>query len=115
MAEVKSGKKAKKEAPLTETGDVQRVTDFLIKPESSVPRLDTSKWPLLLKVRRRTSPWFLALLPATASGATACVWRSPAAPPGAPHHIAAPTLPLVPEFRYPCQPGLPARLFSIRR
>ena len=54
MAEAKSAKKAKKEAPLTETGDVQRVTDFLIKPESSVPKLDTSKWPLLLKVRADT-------------------------------------------------------------
>ncbi len=29
--------------------EVQRASDFLIKPESSVPRLDTSKWPLLLK------------------------------------------------------------------
>ena len=51
MAEAKSAKKTKKEPPLTETGDVQRVTDFLIKPESSIPKLDTSKWPLLLKVR----------------------------------------------------------------
>eukprot|EP00878_Enallax_costatus_P001743 GHUV01001899.1.p1 GENE.GHUV01001899.1~~GHUV01001899.1.p1 ORF type:complete len:331 (+),score=57.85 GHUV01001899.1:337-1329(+) len=38
-------KKEKKEA----VGDVQQVTDFLIKPDKSAPVLDTSKWPLLLK------------------------------------------------------------------
>ena len=66
MAEVKSAKKAKKDAPLTDTGDVQRVTDFLIKPESSIPKLDTSKWPLLLKVRadniRHSRGHFVSLL-----------------------------------------------------
>lgn len=30
-------------------GDIQAKTDFMIKPESAVPKLDTSKWPLLLK------------------------------------------------------------------
>ncbi|KAG2495733.1 hypothetical protein HYH03_006331 [Edaphochlamys debaryana] len=30
-------------------GEVQQQTDFLIKPEQTVPKLDTSKWPLLLK------------------------------------------------------------------
>lgn len=29
--------------------DAQAVTDFLIKPDKSLPVLDTSKWPLLLK------------------------------------------------------------------
>lgn len=31
-------------------GEVQRNTDFLIKPEKVTPALDTSQWPLLLKV-----------------------------------------------------------------
>jgi H/ACA ribonucleoprotein complex subunit 4 len=30
-------------------GEAQRAGDFLIKPEAIVPKLDTSKWPLLLK------------------------------------------------------------------
>jgi H/ACA ribonucleoprotein complex subunit 4 len=30
-------------------GTVQQTTDFSIKPETTVPKLDTSKWPLLLK------------------------------------------------------------------
>jgi hypothetical protein len=36
-------KKSKTEAPVEET-------DFVIKPEKSTPKLDTSNWPLLLKV-----------------------------------------------------------------
>ena len=30
--------------------DIQESGDFLIKPESKVASLDTSQWPLLLKV-----------------------------------------------------------------
>eukprot|EP00198_Chlamydomonas_reinhardtii_P013963 XP_001703300.1 centromere/microtubule binding protein [Chlamydomonas reinhardtii] len=30
-------------------GEAQQRTDFLIQPEKTVPKLDTSKWPLLLK------------------------------------------------------------------
>lgn len=30
--------------------EIQETGDFLIKPESKVARLDTSQWPLLLKV-----------------------------------------------------------------
>ena len=30
-------------------GDIQAKSDFMIKPESATPQLDTSKWPLLLK------------------------------------------------------------------
>ncbi len=30
-------------------GALQRTTDFLIEPQKATPRLDTSKWPLLLK------------------------------------------------------------------
>lgn len=32
--------------------DIQHTEDFLIKPESRVAQLDTSQWPLLLKVGR---------------------------------------------------------------
>jgi hypothetical protein len=48
-------KSAKKEAKAAaaaggdSVGDQQRSGDFLIKPEAAVPKLDTSKWPLLLK------------------------------------------------------------------
>ncbi len=51
----KSAKKAAKEVSEpssngdTTVADIQRSSDFLIKPESAVPKLDTSKWPLLLK------------------------------------------------------------------
>lgn len=52
----KSAKKEKKAQEAQENGgaggsvgDAQRASDFLIKPESAVPKLDTSKWPLLLK------------------------------------------------------------------
>ncbi len=30
--------------------DTQRNTDLVIAPEKKTPKLDTSKWPLLLKV-----------------------------------------------------------------
>lgn len=43
----KSAKKAEK--PEQGVGEAQREGDFLIKPESATPKLDTSKWPLLLK------------------------------------------------------------------
>ena len=59
MADVKSPKKSKKDG--AQTSEVQRATDFLIKPESVTPKLDTSKWPLLLKVRR---PCILLSVPA---------------------------------------------------
>jgi H/ACA ribonucleoprotein complex subunit 4 len=50
MGEGKEKKsKDKKSKASDAVGDVQAVTDFLIKPEAIVPRLDTSKWPLLLK------------------------------------------------------------------
>ncbi|KAF6257961.1 centromere/microtubule-binding protein cbf5 [Scenedesmus sp. NREL 46B-D3] len=57
MGEGKKDKKDKKEkkaaaaaaAAGNGVGDVQAVTDFLIKPEKTGPALDTSKWPLLLK------------------------------------------------------------------
>ena len=42
------GKKDKGEAA-SSVSEIQRSSDFLIKPESTVPKLDTSKWPLLLK------------------------------------------------------------------
>lgn len=35
--------------PLSALGDEQAATDYLIKPQSFTPSLDTSKWPLLLK------------------------------------------------------------------
>uniref|UniRef100_A0A383W3S0 Uncharacterized protein n=1 Tax=Tetradesmus obliquus TaxID=3088 RepID=A0A383W3S0_TETOB len=55
MGEGKKDKKDKKEkkaaaaAAGNGVGDVQAVTDFLIKPEKTGLALDTSKWPLLLK------------------------------------------------------------------
>lgn len=33
--------------------EIQQSEDFLIKPESKVASLDTSQWPLLLKVGHR--------------------------------------------------------------
>ncbi|XP_035809556.1 H/ACA ribonucleoprotein complex subunit DKC1 isoform X2 [Amphiprion ocellaris] len=45
-----SAKKKKKAKRVSEdVGDVQQSEDFFIKPESKVPSLDTSQWPLLLK------------------------------------------------------------------
>lgn len=35
--------------PEQSVGAIQQATDFLIQPEKTVPKLDTSKWPLLLK------------------------------------------------------------------
>ncbi|KAH7281268.1 hypothetical protein KP509_36G038600 [Ceratopteris richardii] len=60
MASVEKQKKVKtkgeeeeKEGHVYETlsalGDEQASTDYLIKPQSYIPALDTSKWPLLLK------------------------------------------------------------------
>ena len=43
----KKEKKQKKEKTATEGGDGQ--VDYMIKPQSTVPKLDTSSWPLLLK------------------------------------------------------------------
>jgi hypothetical protein len=43
------GKKKEKKKEAMTIGDVQAVTDFLIKPEAAVPKIDTSNWPLLLK------------------------------------------------------------------
>eukprot|EP00879_Flechtneria_rotunda_P009323 GHRR01009760.1.p1 GENE.GHRR01009760.1~~GHRR01009760.1.p1 ORF type:complete len:162 (+),score=35.42 GHRR01009760.1:201-686(+) len=43
------GSTKKKDKQAASVGDVQAVTDFLIKPDKSAPALDTSKWPLLLK------------------------------------------------------------------
>ncbi|KAM9787480.1 H/ACA ribonucleoprotein complex subunit DKC1 [Syngnathus typhle] len=45
--DVKKKKKAKKTAE--DVGEIQQQGDFLIQPESKVPTLDTSQWPLLLK------------------------------------------------------------------
>ena len=42
-------KKDKQKSEKLSVGDVQAVTDFLIKPDKSGAVLDTSKWPLLLK------------------------------------------------------------------
>ena len=33
----------------TSVADAQTQSDFMIKPENSGPKLDTSEWPLLLK------------------------------------------------------------------
>ena len=34
----------------TQKAEETTVGEFIIKPEKSTPKLDTSKWPLLLKV-----------------------------------------------------------------
>lgn len=41
--------------------EIQQSGDFFIKPESKVASLDTSQWPLLLKVKHLSSPgkWLL--------------------------------------------------------
>ena len=62
MTEAKSEKKKKKTQPVATGSEVptatatgatgpqhQQTSDYLIKPESTTPKLDTSKWPLLLK------------------------------------------------------------------
>lgn len=43
------GDKSAVKATEESVGQAQREGDFLIKPEAIVPKLDTSKWPLLLK------------------------------------------------------------------
>ncbi|XP_029136987.1 H/ACA ribonucleoprotein complex subunit DKC1 [Labrus bergylta] len=49
--EVSSAKKKKKVKKVSEedVGEIQQIGDFFIQPESKVPTLDTSQWPLLLK------------------------------------------------------------------
>lgn len=42
---IKKSKKKKKSL-----GVIQTESDFLIQPSNEVPKLDTSEWPLLLKV-----------------------------------------------------------------
>ncbi|XP_078447165.1 NAP57 homolog [Wolffia australiana] len=41
--------KAKREAGEKDEEEDQSATDYLIKPQATVPAMDTSKWPLLLK------------------------------------------------------------------
>ncbi|XP_029982295.1 H/ACA ribonucleoprotein complex subunit DKC1 isoform X1 [Sphaeramia orbicularis] len=50
-AEAASAKKKKKVKRVSgeEVGELQQSGDFFIQPESKVPTLDTSQWPLLLK------------------------------------------------------------------
>jgi hypothetical protein len=45
-------KKSKSDADAepASNGDAQRSTDLVIAPEKKTPKLETSKWPLLLKV-----------------------------------------------------------------
>ncbi len=45
-------KKSKNDADAepASNGDAQRSTDLVIAPEKRTPKLETSKWPLLLKV-----------------------------------------------------------------
>lgn len=49
MGKDKEKKDKKQKEQAASVGDVQAVTDFLIKPDKSALVLDTSKWPLLLK------------------------------------------------------------------
>ncbi|XP_051942104.1 H/ACA ribonucleoprotein complex subunit DKC1 isoform X1 [Hippocampus zosterae] len=51
MADVDGSAKKKKKGKKTveDVGEIQQSGDFLIQPESKVPTLDTSQWPLLLK------------------------------------------------------------------
>ncbi|XP_071838601.1 H/ACA ribonucleoprotein complex subunit DKC1-like [Apostichopus japonicus] len=46
---VKKHKKAKKEKQMSNLGEIQQNVDFMIKPDSSPAKIDTSHWPLLLK------------------------------------------------------------------
>ncbi|XP_022856943.1 H/ACA ribonucleoprotein complex subunit 4-like [Olea europaea var. sylvestris] len=41
--------KSKNSDPINPTADVKETTDFLIKPQSYTPAIDTSQWPILLK------------------------------------------------------------------
>ena len=43
-------KKEPKTLPEEDVAEIQHAGEFLIKPESKVAQLDTSQWPLLLKV-----------------------------------------------------------------
>ncbi|XP_027756534.1 H/ACA ribonucleoprotein complex subunit DKC1-like, partial [Empidonax traillii] len=45
----KKRKKDKRALADEDVADIQHTEDFLIKPASRVPQLDTSQWPLLLK------------------------------------------------------------------
>uniref|UniRef100_H3B207 H/ACA ribonucleoprotein complex subunit DKC1 n=1 Tax=Latimeria chalumnae TaxID=7897 RepID=H3B207_LATCH len=45
----KHKKKKEKKLEDEDVAEIQHMSDFLIKPESKVARLDTSQWPLLLK------------------------------------------------------------------
>lgn len=49
------GKKSKAEAsgPVANGTAAQEGAELVIQPQKSTPKLDTSKWPLLLKVRPR--------------------------------------------------------------
>lgn len=42
--------------------DIQHTEEFLIKPESRVAQLDTSQWPLLLKVTSTEGRWLSSFL-----------------------------------------------------
>lgn len=44
----KKSKKSKKSV-----GEIQKESDFRVEPASKVATLDTSKWPMLLKVSKR--------------------------------------------------------------
>lgn len=48
-ADKKKAKKSKERSAPQSVGDAQLSGDFSIKPEDVAARLDTSKWPLLLK------------------------------------------------------------------
>lgn len=45
----KKHKKSKREKQISNLGEIQQNTDFLIKPDSNPAKIDTSHWPLLLK------------------------------------------------------------------
>lgn len=49
------GKKSKSDAsgPVADSDTAQPGADLSIQPQKITPKLDTSKWPLLLKVRNR--------------------------------------------------------------
>ena len=57
MSKDKSKKKQVKEVDESELQD-----DYLIKPSNKTPKLDTSDWPLLLKVSLSSKCLFLSLL-----------------------------------------------------
>lgn len=49
-------KKDRKSLPEADVAEIQHAEDFLIKPESKAAQLDTSQWPLLLKVGSPPNP-----------------------------------------------------------